>query len=203
MSEIESAGIKGSLSAIQLDVTDKTSVSQAMEHVQVNHGKLDVLVNNAAIGGLDIEDLQTRLKVCLDTNVVGAAVVAAAFQPLLLKAPNPYSIYVSSGAGSMTRAAEPGPNHMAREESYRLSKSALNMLAVLDAYNLGPNGLKVFAWSPGFVVSNLRGTSEEARSGWGGAGDPQVSGKSVLSILQGERDADVGKLIYKDGVYPW
>jgi hypothetical protein len=67
----------------------------------------------------------------------------------------------------------------------------------------GSKGLKVFAMCPGFVVSNLRGTSDEARSGWGGAGDPQVSGKTVLSIIQGERDADAGKFVHKDGVYPW
>lgn len=63
--------------------------------------------------------------------------------------------------------------------------------------------IKVFAMSPGFVVSNLRGTTEELRSGWGLAGDPITAGHTFLSILRGERDADVGRLIHKDGVYDW
>jgi hypothetical protein len=57
--------------------------------------------------------------------------------------------------------------------------------------------------SPGFVVSNLRGTSEEERSGWGGAGDPAVSGQLILEILEGERDGDVGKFVWTEGVHPW
>jgi hypothetical protein len=56
---------------------------------------------------------------------------------------------------------------------------------------------------PGLVRSNLRGTSEEARNAGGRAGDPKVSGETILSIVQGKRDEDVGKLVWKDGVYPW
>ena len=42
------------------------------------------------------------------------------------------------------------------------------MLAVQEATGFGPEGLKVFAVCPGFVVSNLRGSSDEARRGLGG-----------------------------------
>ena len=205
MSQIETAGIKGSLSTVQLDVTDEKSIEQAVKVVQENYGRLDVLVNNAAVGSMD-PDIKTRLQLCMDTNVIGPAVVSAAFRPLLLQAPKPYSIYVSSGAGSLTRAAEPTSNtyhSLPNEEAYRASKAALNMIAIKEATEFGSKGLKVFAMCPGFAVSNLRGTSEEARSGWGGAGDPLVSGKTILSIIQGERDADVGKFVHKDGVYPW
>ena len=142
----------------------------------------------------------------MSTNVTGPAVVAEGFRPLLLKAQAPYSIYVSSGAGSLTRASDPAPPQNRAppfEDAYRASKAALNMIAVLEAKKFGPEGLKVFTMSPGFVVSNLRGTSEELRTGWGGAGDSMVSGQTILSIMQGERDADVGKLVTKDGVFPW
>ena len=66
------------------------------------------------------------------------------------------------------------------------------MLAILEADEFGPKGLKIVAMSPGFVRSNLRGTSKEARSGWGKARDPGESGELVLSTVQGKRDADVG-----------
>ena len=74
------------------------------------------------------------------------------------------------------------------------------MLVTQDTFQLGPQYLKVFAVCPSFVVSNLRGTSDEARSGWGKASDPEVSREMVLSILRGERDADAGKFVHKDGV---
>ena len=61
----------------------------------------------------------------------------------------------------------------------------------------------MFVMSPGFVRSNLRGPSEEARSGWGKAGDPEDSGRIVLDIVNGKRDADVGRFVHKDGVYDW
>jgi NAD(P)-dependent dehydrogenase (short-subunit alcohol dehydrogenase family) len=77
------------------------------------------------------------------------------------------------------------------------------MLAVLEARDYGSDGLKVFAVSPGFVRSNLRGPSEEEKSGWGMAGDADDSGNLLLSIVSGERDADVGCLVHKDGVYAW
>ena len=57
--------------------------------------------------------------------------------------------------------------------------------------------------SPGFVRSDLRDLSEEARSGWGKAGDPEVSRQLALNIVQGQGDADVNCLVHKDGVYPW
>ena len=204
-SELETGGLKGSLSTVQLDVTDERSIEQAVAVVQEKYGRLDALINNAAVGCRD-PDLKTRLQLSMDTNVIGPAMVAAAFRPLLLKAQKPYSVFVSSGAGSLTRAAAPpetSHSRLPRGEAYMASKAALNMLAVQEANEFGPEGLKVFAMCPGFVVSNLRGPDEEARSGWGKAGDPLVAGKTIFSIIQGERDTDVSKFVHKDGVYPW
>ena len=205
MSEIQSAGTKGPLSVVQLDVTDETSIEQAATFVQQKFGRLDALFNNAAVGNRD-PDIKTRLQLCFDTNVIGPAVVSAAFRPLLLKAPKPYSIYVSSGAGSMGRSSDPTSatyHGLANGEAYRASKAALNMIALQESIEFSDTALKVFAVDPGFVRSNLRGQSEEAKSGWGKAGDPQRSGELLLSIMKGERDADAGLFVYRDGVYPW
>ena len=205
MSEIEAAGIKGTLSTVQLDVTDEDSVEEAASHVQQEFGRLDVLVNNAGVGGLH-QCFKAGFKRCMETNVTGPALVAAAFRPLLLKSQNPYSIYVSSGAQTLMRnAAQQTQPHegVGWGVAYRTSKAALNMLAVLEEREFGPRGLKVFAMSPGFVRSNLRGLGEDAISGWGKAGDPEVSGELVLSIVKGKRDADVGCLVHSDGIYPW
>lgn len=204
-SEIEAAGITGALSALQLDVTDQHSIKEAAVAMEKQFGRVDVLINSAASGCLD-PDVKTSFQLCMDTNVVGPAMIAAAFKPLLLKFQNPYSIYVSSGARTLLRNAhQTPPSHdgIRNGDAYMVSKAALNMLAVLDAKENGPKGLKVYAMSPGFVRSNLHGTSEEEKSGWSKAGDPMVSGELVLDIVQGKRDADVGCLMHKDGVYAW
>jgi NAD(P)-dependent dehydrogenase (short-subunit alcohol dehydrogenase family) len=205
MSEIEASGIRGAVSSVQLDVTDENSVAEAAAYVEQEFGRLDVLVNNAAVGCMD-PDIKTRFQLCMDTNVIGPAVVAEAFRPLLLKSQNPYSIFVSSGAGSLARASSSNPKTyrgIKNGEAYQVSKAALNMLAVLESTTHGSKGLKVFAMCPGFVRSNLRGPGEDAISGWGEAGPAEVSGELLLGIIEGKRDADVGGFVHKDGVYPW
>ncbi|KAE9362865.1 putative short chain dehydrogenase/reductase [Stipitochalara longipes BDJ] len=204
--EIEAGGIKGTLSAIQLDVTDETSISEAVAHVQKQFGRLNVLINNAGIGGIHIDNIKTRFNSVLETNVTGPAMVVAAFRPLLMKSENPYSLFVSSGQGTLVRNAARNVtvhSHIKNRGVYAVSKAALNMLVAMEHAEYGPQGLKIFAVSPGFVRSNLRGTSEEEVSGWGGAVNADVAGELVLSIVNGERDADVGSLVHKDGVFTW
>ncbi len=84
-----------------------------------------------------------------------------------------------------------------------MSKAALNIMTVQMVRRLGEKGVKVFAFCPGLVRSNLRGEGEEEVSAWGRAGDPMVSGKGILDIVLGERDEDVGRFVWVGGVYPW
>ena len=142
-------------------------------------------------------------------NVTGPAVVSAIFRPLLFKSAKPYSVYISSGLGSMGISSDKTHPYyyphqgIPNAETYRASKAALNQIALQESILYRETPLKVFVMCPGLVVSNLRGTSEDARTGWGMAGDPEVSGQTLLSIIDGKRDADVGKFVHKDGVYPW
>lgn len=201
--EIEGVGIKGVLSTVHLDVTDKKSIERAAEWVQTKFGKLDVLVNNAGIGNVD-PDVKTRFQTTFETNVIGPAMVAEAFRPLLLKSKKPYSLYVSSGMGSLGLASE--ADEFLAGDAYRASKAALNMVMLREWAQFKAKGLNhIFAVCPGFVISNIRGKSEEARNGgsFGQAGDPEDSGRLLLSIIEGKRDADAGLFIQKDGTYPW
>ena len=206
--EAENPNNASRLSSLQLDVTDGSSITGARDFVEKEFGHLDALINNAAVVSSD-PDVYTRFRAVIDTNVIGPTVVADVFRPLLLKSSNPYSIFVSSGAGSFGRAVEilegkrKKPPEPPNGGAYHVSKAALNMIALREHVAFAEKGLKVFAMSPGFVVSNLRGTSEELRSGWGKAEPASVSGEIVLSILDGKRDEDVGKLVYKEGVYQW
>lgn len=178
MSELEASRPKGPLSSIRLDATYVKSVEEAAAPVKEEFGPLDVLVNNARVGNMD-DKVRPRIQLYLETNVMGPAMVAAAFRPLLLRSRNPYSTYVSSGAGTLVRnAAQRPPTHggIKNGDAYPVRKAALNMLAVLEAGVHGSKGLRVFVMNPRFVQSNLRRSTEEARSGWGKAADPEISG---------------------------
>ncbi|KAF2102545.1 short chain dehydrogenase/reductase [Rhizodiscina lignyota] len=199
--EIEKTGIKGSISTIQFDVTDKSSIDAAVKQVESEFGHIDVLINNAGVTSRN-PDLKAQIEETMAANVVGPALVSQGFQPLLFKSNRPYSIYVSSGLGSLERAIEhPIPND--QWTVYRMSKAALDMLMVQEYTALRGKGVKVFAMCPGLVRSNLRGKSATEVSAGGAAGDPDISGHTMLTIVQGERDADAGRIVHKDGTYNW
>jgi NAD(P)-dependent dehydrogenase (short-subunit alcohol dehydrogenase family) len=205
--EIQDEKSEGSLSALELDVTNQASVDAAAKQVEEQFGRLDVLINNAGISDSTLGeniDFKQRLDQVLTTNVTGPAIVSRAFQPLLSKSKNAYSIYVSSGLASLSQASDPeNRRYHSGNTVYRLSKTALNMWALQEAKELQPKKVKVFIVCPGLVKSNLRGKTEDKVSAAGRAGDPEVSGQTMLRIIEGKRDQDVGKFVHKDGVYEW
>ena len=137
---------------------------------------------------------------------MGPALVAEAFRPLLLQSKDTYSLFVSSGQGTLVQNAARNASanwNVRNVDAYVVSKAALNMLVALEYAEFGGKGLKVFADSPWLVRSNLRGKSEQARSGWRVAGDADVAGELVPSIVEGKWDTDTECLVHKDGVCAW
>jgi len=150
--------------------------------------------------------LITDLRATFETNTFGPAIVTEAFAPLLSKSKNGRLVYVSSGLGSLTIRSDPSDRYYKNPRvTYRMSKAALNMLAICHHVALGPQGIKVWTFCPGYVVTNLSGTGEKGRRERveRGAGDPKESAEGILAIVEGRRDSEVGKFVHKDGVYPW
>ena len=200
---VEAAGVQGKISSIQLDVTDESSIAAAVKRVESDHGHLDVLVNNAGVYS-QAPDLKTQLEITFNANVIGAALVTEAFAPLLLKSANPYLLHISSGLGSLTLASDPHHNNYELDaRAYRMSKAALNMSMLQDAKVLGKQGVHVFAVCPGLVESNLRGRSQQEVTAGGKAGNPDEAGRTILRIIEGGRESDMGKFVHKDGFYDW
>jgi NAD(P)-dependent dehydrogenase (short-subunit alcohol dehydrogenase family) len=160
--------------ALQLDVTDQASITAAAERVRTEFGRLDVLVQNAAISntnrlpGQSIEDYArtTRpsnvsldeMRAVWETNVFGVLAVYQAMLPLLREAPNARIVNVSSGVGSLTTNSDPAFAYRSIfGPVYPASKTALNALTLAMAIELEPEGIKVNAVSPGFTKTNLNG----------------------------------------------
>ena len=116
---------------MQPDVTDERSIEEAVALIPQKFWRLDVLVNNAAIGRRDA-DIKTHLQLRMDTE---PAVVSAAFRSLMLKSQKPHFIYVNGGMGSTIKACDPtsaGYRSLLDIEAYRASKAALNMIALQE-----------------------------------------------------------------------
>lgn len=140
---------------LQLDVTDDASVDAAVETVQSESGSLDVLVNNAGIGGPRLAPADTAASdflACFGVNLLGPVRVTHAFLPLLQASANPRVVMVSSGLGSIARTTDP-----ARLEStlhglvYQSSKAALNM--VTSQYARAIPEVRFNAIDPGYTAT--------------------------------------------------
>jgi NAD(P)-dependent dehydrogenase (short-subunit alcohol dehydrogenase family) len=194
---------QGTLSLVRLDVTNEDSIAAAVKEVSSSFGRLDILVNNAGMVSFT-PALTAQLRETLETNTIGAAAVTDAFLPLLKQSPDPRLIYVSSGLGSIALRLDASyPYSALPATTYRVSKAALNMLAACHAMEFKEWGCKVWAFDPGFVITNLTGEADRGRRRKQGAESSEVSARALLRIVVGERDGEVGRHVHKDGVHPW
>lgn len=202
------SSLKGTISVLQIDVTDHASVKAATKQIETEFGKLDILLNNAGIlvHNPDLDTL-TALRQSFETNVFAQMLITEAFEPLLRKSPKPYVIYVSSEMGSITNRLDPKfPFRQIRGEPYRMSKAALNMLAACTRYNFAEWNCKVLAFNPGWCVSNLSGQKGREMRIKGGARDPKEPAAALAEIALGKRDSDIeknGMVDVDGGVGPW
>ncbi|GAA4437653.1 SDR family oxidoreductase [Phytohabitans houttuyneae] len=148
--------------ALELDVTDPLSITAAAARIEREYGRLDILVNNAAIlaerGQPPSRTPVELLERTYATNVYGVVAVTNALLPLLRAAPAARIVNLSSGLGSMTLTADPGgPYPGALLLAYNSSKSALNSITVTYANELRDTPIKVNAADPGYCATDLNG----------------------------------------------
>ena len=203
LADLQGQNAPGSISLIQLDVTDENSISAAATKIAKDFGRLDVLINNAGIVS-GATPLINQLREIFETNTFGPAVMTETFLPLLQKCKDARLIYVSSGLGSINMRGDPSlPHYKLDGTTYRMSKAALNMLMMCHHVEFMDKGIKVFAFDPGYVVTNLTGEADRENRIKRGAGDPADSAKAIVDIVNGSRDSDAGKFLHMDGLYPW
>jgi NAD(P)-dependent dehydrogenase (short-subunit alcohol dehydrogenase family) len=144
----------GRVEIVPLDVADSSSIARAARHVSNTHGRIDVLVNNAAIhydAGQRGVDADLRVvEEALATNLLGAWRVTQAFLPLLRRSAHPRLVNVSSESGSLASMGGGTP-------AYSVSKAALNALTRVLADELRSDGVLVNAVCPGWTATDMGG----------------------------------------------
>ncbi len=138
----------------QLDVTDVDSIQRLAGDLTERHGRLDVLVNNAAV----LYDTWQRasdadlgvVREALETNLLGPWQTVLAFLPLLRASGHGRIVNVSSGSGSITGMGGGTP-------AYGVSKAALNALTRKLAAELRADRILVNAVCPGWVATDMGG----------------------------------------------
>jgi NAD(P)-dependent dehydrogenase (short-subunit alcohol dehydrogenase family) len=171
---------------VELDMNNDQNILDASIFIEKEFGKLDLLVNNAAVlpnaDNSIHADIDT-IKASMQTNVYGPLKLIQKTIPLLRKSDDARIINVSSGMGSFSEAA-------AAYAAYRMSKASLNFLTSLIARDLEHEPrIKIFACCPGWVKTDM-----------GGQNAPRTPEQGAESVLWPafNNDAVSGKF-YRDG----
>jgi NAD(P)-dependent dehydrogenase (short-subunit alcohol dehydrogenase family) len=133
----------GQLAVMECDVTDLRSVESTAERVERTFGRVDVLVNNAGIGGAAGPLYQLDPEVwedVLNTNLRGVYYCIRSFAPMMIRARSGHIINISSIAGK-----NPLPNGAA----YAASKWGLNGLTYSVAEEMRAHNIRVSVICPG------------------------------------------------------
>jgi NAD(P)-dependent dehydrogenase (short-subunit alcohol dehydrogenase family) len=185
---------------IELDVDDDASVTAAVGAIEGDFGRLDVVVNNAA---LKLERAPSPPSECaldtvrrtFETNVFGAIRVILATLPLLRRSPAPRIVNVSSGLGSLGLATTEGSRYQAKPLlSYNVSKAALNAVTVQFANECRDTLFKVNSVDPGYTNTDMTGD---------GSRTPAEAATIVIELATLTADGPTGHFFDERGELPW
>jgi NAD(P)-dependent dehydrogenase (short-subunit alcohol dehydrogenase family) len=145
----------------ELDVTRRRSVAALARYLSKEHGRVDVLVNNAGImsdrsATTVLDESEEAFHEVLETNFFGALRMCQAIVPLMRKHHYGRIVNLSSGMGQLDDMHD---GHAA----YRVSKTALNALTRMVSAATAADNILVNSMCPGWVRTDMGG-SQASRS---------------------------------------
>jgi NAD(P)-dependent dehydrogenase (short-subunit alcohol dehydrogenase family) len=191
--EIAELAVRESLAlqTLELDVTDDLSVESAVSKVVLQCGRIDVLVNNAGYGIMDLAESVTMAQAQrqFDTNFFGVLRMNRAVLPAMKRQRSGLLLHVSSGAG---RLAIPGMG------LYCASKFAMEALAETYRYELASQGIDSVVIEPGAYATPImekleRGEDPSRKTGYGEMAEipEKIRAKIASSRANPQEIADV------------
>lgn len=145
----ESASEKAQCSALAMDVTDAAHIAAAMQRIESEQGKLDVLVNNAGVNTLahrvTLEQFPAEeWERILAVDLTGVYQVSKAAMPLLRRAQNARVINIASVAGLVP---------LRLQCAFVAAKAGVINLTRAMAIEWGVEGILVNAIAPGSILT--------------------------------------------------
>jgi NAD(P)-dependent dehydrogenase (short-subunit alcohol dehydrogenase family) len=184
---------------VPLDVTDDATVSEAARLVEERFGRLDVLVNNAAItGGMPQEPTKVpaaTIRGVVETNVLGVLRVTNAMLPLLRRSASPRIVNMSSSVGSLTLQNTPGAEVGPISAAYAASKTFLNAVTIQYVRELADTNILINNGCPGYVATDL--------NGFRGIRTPHQGAQIALRLATLPDDGPTGGFFDDNGAVPW
>jgi NAD(P)-dependent dehydrogenase (short-subunit alcohol dehydrogenase family) len=182
----------GRVHLLALDVADTTSVRSAAG--AIGGEPIDVLVNNAGVGGPPNERVgridYAAWERVLDINTLGPMRVTEAFVDNVAKSRERKIVTITSGMGSIADNTSGG------SYAYRTSKAAVNMVVKSLSLDLAPRGIICIVMNPGWVRTDMGGPR--------GTLAPAESVKAMREVIAGLKPEDTGKFLnYNGKPYPW
>jgi NAD(P)-dependent dehydrogenase (short-subunit alcohol dehydrogenase family) len=172
-----------------LDVTLEESMKSLAVYVEQEFGKLDILVNNAALGGGEnsLRISTSDFRKTFETNLFGPFRLSQLMIPLLKKSKDGRIVNISSGMGALKGMG-------GGDVAYRVSKTALNSITAVMAADLSGTSVKVNAMCPGWVKTDM-----------GGPGAPRTveKGAETAVWLALEKNIPSGKFFRDKKIIEW
>lgn len=137
-----------------LDVTSPESISEVVAEIGRDHGRLDIVVNNAGVfldknGAAETIDLD-RVRRTMETNTYGPILLCQAAIPMMRKQGYGRIVNLASELGSLQDMQGLYP-------AYRMSKTALIAYTRILASELAGTGVLVNSMCPGWVKTEMGG----------------------------------------------
>ncbi|MFD8478651.1 SDR family oxidoreductase [Kitasatospora sp. NPDC059673] len=184
---------------VPLDVTDDDSATAAAELLAERFGRLDVLVNNAAVAGGWSQQPSTAdlaaVRLVMETNVLGVIRMTNAVLPLLRRSAAPRIVNMSSAVGSLTLQSDPEAFTGPASAAYGPSKTLLNAVTLQYAKELSDTGILVNLACPGYCDTDLNGHR--------GTRTPAQGAVIAVRLATLPAGGPNGQFFNEDGPLPW
>jgi len=197
VNDIAAAG--GEALAVKMDVADAEQVKAGFKQIVEKFGRLDILVNNAAItrDGLAMRMKKDDWSAVLETNLTGAHLCIQQALPVMMKARAGRIINITSVVAQSGNAGQ---------ANYVAAKAGLIGLTKAIAIEIASRGITVNALAPGFIETPMTDVlpdkvKEELRTRipLGRMGSPRDVAAAILFLASDEAGYITGHVLNVNG----
>ena len=198
----------GHVAVIPLDMSRTDTFAQITTQIDDTYGRLDVLINNAAVlNDLGIQPSQTdeaTLRLNFDVNFFGPYMLTQAMVPLLRGSEAARVLNLATQVGSFAVIGDPdSPLKDDICPAYQSSKIALNAMTALFAKELVADGIAVNSVCPGWVMTDM---GHDDLPDYGDAVRPMSAAEAIgkmMWLIDSDPDVPTGGFYSEGNLVGW